>query len=105
MTQPPTRVVNIRGRNAVHFDVYIGRAGHGYDGYFGNPFKEGPDGRMACIKRFEDYFYMRLQTDDEFKRRVLALNGKRLGCFCKPRACHGDIIAAYLNALDNQQVP
>lgn len=29
------------------------------------------------------------------------LIGKRLGCFCKPHACHGDIIANYLNKFDD----
>jgi hypothetical protein len=47
--------------------------GRGEDGYFGNPFRMG--------------------QDSEFKHRVLALKGKRLGCFCKPKACHGDVIA------------
>ena len=31
-----TRVVNIRKEA---YDVYIGRAGKGQDGYFGNPFR------------------------------------------------------------------
>lgn len=31
-----TRVVNIRKETC---DVYIGRAGYGKDGYFGNPFR------------------------------------------------------------------
>ena len=37
-----TRVVNIRKEA---YDVYIGRAGKGQDGYFGNPFrlKQGHD--------------------------------------------------------------
>ena len=33
-----TRVVNIREED---YDVYIGRAGRGMDGYFGNPFRLG----------------------------------------------------------------
>ncbi|MCG6418638.1 DUF4326 domain-containing protein [Vibrio fluvialis] len=27
--------------------------------------------------------------------------GKRLGCFCKPDDCHGDIIAEFLNSYDD----
>jgi len=50
---------------------------------------------MTC---FADYFYERLASDPEFRERVLALRGKTLGCFCKPRACHGDVIANYLEA-------
>lgn len=82
------------------YDVYIGRAGHGQDGYFGNPFRVPPSGRRGTtIAKYRDYFYERLATDPEFKRRVHLLKGKVLGCFCKPHACHGDIIAEYLNNL------
>ena len=76
-----TVVVNIKKE---HFDVYIGRAGRGEDGYFGNPFRMG--------------------QDSEFKHRVLALKGKRLGCFCKPKACHGDVIADWLNKMEENEV-
>ncbi len=84
-----TRVVNLRKEP---FDVYIGRAGHGYDGYFGNPSK--------TVREFETYFFTRLINDPEYKQRVHALNGKTLGCFCKPKHCHGDVIALYLNDLE-----
>lgn len=84
-----TIVVNIK---IEPFDVYIGRAGRGKDGYFGNPFHIGPGiSREDAIERFERYFADRIEKDSEFKRRILALNGKRLGCFCKPDACHGDV--------------
>jgi len=92
-----TTVVNIRRS---YYDIYIGRAGHGQDGYFGNPFNSYRDGgRSRAIALFKDYFYDRLKKDSEFMDRVLALRGKRLGCFCKPKDCHGDIIAEYLNGL------
>lgn len=90
-----TTVVNIR-RN--EYDVYIGRAGHGHDGYFGNPFSAMRDGgRERAIALYEIYFYKRLQTDSEFATRVDELRGKRLGCFCSPKNCHGNVIASYLN--------
>ena len=34
----------------------------------------------------------------EYRRRIEGLRGKTLMCFCKPLACHGDVIAEYLNA-------
>ena len=86
-----TSVVNLR-REA--FDIYIGRAGKDQDGYFGNPFSGGT--REENIEMFEAYFHIRLAEDEEFKRRVHLLTGKKLGCFCKPKACHGDVIVAYL---------
>lgn len=92
-----TSVVNIRKKP---YDQYIGRAGKGHDGYFGNPFKlEAGEPRGNTIERFKVYFYERLKNDSEFKRRIDALKGLVLGCFCKPYPCHGDVIADYLNSL------
>ena len=94
-----TRVVNIVSNL---WDVYIGRAGQGLDGYFSNPFG-GMTGkthaaRTAAIDLFTEYFLARVEKDAEFRRRVLALRGKTLGCFCKPKACHGDVIARWIDA-------
>ena len=92
-----TNVVNIR---ISEYDVYIGRAGKGQDGYFGNPFRlRENESRGATIDRYREYFYDRLETDPDFKDRIHELKGKTLGCFCKPYACHGDVIAEYLNNL------
>ena len=90
-----TTVVNIRRQE---YDVYIGRAGIGHDGYFGNPFNVVRDGgREKAIAFYREYFLNRLKIDPEFARRIRELKGKRLGCFCKPEACHGDVIADYLH--------
>lgn len=89
-----TAVVNIY-RDA--YDAYIGREGKGQDGTFGNPF-HGPD-RARNIADYKAYFYERLRKDHEFFVKVRQLRGKRLGCFCAPKRCHGDIIAEYLNAI------
>jgi hypothetical protein len=97
-----TVVVNIKVET---FDVYIGRAGRGEDGYFGNPFRIGPGvSREDAVKRFQWYFADRIEKNSEFKRRVLALKGKRLGCFCKPKPCHGDVIADWLNKMEQKEV-
>jgi len=92
-----TQVVNIKYEN---YDVYIGRAGRGQDGYFGNPFILSlGEKRGASIEKYRVYFYERLNTDAEFKRRIHELKGKILGCFCKPYPCHGDVIAEYLETI------
>lgn len=88
-----TTVVNLRKEP---FDVYIGRAGRGQSGYFGNPFTVKEHGE-AALELFAEHFAERIAEDEEFRERVLALRGKRLGCFCKPRPCHGDIIAEWLD--------
>ena len=83
-----TRVVNIRQSE---FDVFIGRPGR-----WGNPFRIGPDGSRedVIIKHKEWLDGVRKSrsgrnppTKDEIRKY---LQGKRLGCFCAPKACHGD---------------
>lgn len=92
-------VVNIHRGHP--FDVYIGRAGHGYDGRFGNPIRVGdscpvcakvhraPGGTLAC---YDKWLRQRVAEDPAFAAEVAALAGKRLGCFCAPRPCHGRLL-------------
>ena len=95
-----TSIINIR-KNPKGFDTYIGRAGMGFSGKFGNPYRWPYHGtREECIAKFKTYFYKRLANDAEFKKDVLELKGKRLGCFCPPRPCHGEVIANYLDRND-----
>lgn len=90
-----TKVVNLRNER---YDVYIGRAGRGEDGYFGNPIRlQSEAQRGSTLERYKEYFYNRLKTDPQFRERIHGLQGKTLGCFCKPNPCHGDIIKEYLD--------
>lgn len=89
-----TQIVNLRKDK---YDVYIGRASLGSDGYFGNPFTIKDHGPSA-LGMYAGYFEHKMKTDPEFKRRIEALRGKVLGCFCKPNRCHGDVIVQYLEA-------
>ncbi len=78
------------------FDILIDRST-----IFGNPFFIGVGGcnRKGAIGNYKIYFYDRIKNDEDFRKKVLTLCGKRLGCHCKPLACHGDVIAEYLNNL------
>lgn len=80
--------------------VYIGRPGKGLKGPFGNPYRliVGPQ-RKTTLKRYRAYLLNKLNTDSEFRIQVAELSGKTLVCFCKPRECHGDILAEYADAL------
>lgn len=94
-----TKIINIK--SGEKYDIYIGRSGHGKDGYFGNPFIIGKHGnREEVLKKYKEYFYKKIVTDQEFKDKILSLNGKILGCFCdtndKEITCHGQIIQEYL---------
>jgi len=101
-TVTKTEVVNIRDQD---YDVYIGRAGHGQSGYFGNRHPIGRcfscgcvHDRAGAIAAFRKDFKRRIANDAEFKRRVEALKGKSLGCFCSPEECHGDVYVEYLES-------
>jgi hypothetical protein len=95
-----TIVVNIRLEG---YDYFIGRTSHGY--HYGNPFHIGRDGnRREVIDKFKRW----LDGDPEFAhiepdRRLWvlenmhAMKDSRIGCFCKPKDCHGDI---YVEKLD-----
>ena len=93
------KVVNLRGDN---YTVYIGRAGHGQDGFFGNPVKiDQPCGicrgvhfdRGSTLICYEIYLRKRLRESTTFRARFMALvKDDVLGCFCKPDACHGDVM-------------
>lgn len=71
-------------------------------GWLGNPYKTKEAGgrytREESIEKFREAFYERLETDARFRRHVHALQGKQLVCYCKPKPCHGDVIAEYLNS-------
>jgi len=68
------------------YDVYIGRKGKGHDGTWGNPFSNGTRGEN--IARYYDW----IRTQPDLLSRLWELKGKRLGCFCKPLPCHGDVL-------------
>lgn len=76
------KVVN---RYKENYNVYIGRGS-----IFGNPFVIGKDGnREEVIKKYEIWVRKnptQLQLIKDLPEKSI------LGCFCKPKACHGDII-------------
>jgi len=96
-----TKVVN---KYKDGYDVYIGRGS-----IFGNPYTHKfidntkaefqVETREEAIEKYKEYFYDRIEKDSDFLDKVLRLQGKTLGCYCKPASCHGDVIAAFLNVL------
>ena len=101
-----TKVVNLYREE---FGIYIGRPGKGQDGYFGNPVVVGeqcpvcgqihvkPGETLVC---YREYLQWRVDHDPEFRVNLQNLRGKTLGCFCKPRPCHGDVIVEWLEEND-----
>jgi hypothetical protein len=79
----PTVVVNCKYEE---YDVYIGRPSK-----WGNPFSKGS--RSEKLEQFRKW----ILTQPNLLNSLHELDGKRLGCWCKPKACHGDI---YIELLD-----
>lgn len=98
-----TRVINIKRdteyqvKKSTPDYEYIGRGS-----YWGNPYSmyEEGDDREEVIRKFKyDFDYEKFPNKE--KSEVYKLAGKRLGCFCKPHACHGDVLADFLNSWDD----
>jgi hypothetical protein len=71
------------------YDVYIGRPSK-----WGNPFEIGRDGtREEVIEKYREY----ILSKPELLKDLSELKGKILGCWCKPKACHGDVLVELLN--------
>jgi hypothetical protein len=107
----PLRVINIQITRVINIKIeteyqsnkvtpsyqYIGRGS-----YWGNPYSmyEDGDDREEVIRKFKyDFDFEKFPNKD--KSEVYKLAGKRLGCFCKPQACHGDVLADFLNSWDD----
>jgi hypothetical protein len=82
------------------YDVYIGR-----ESKWGNPYTHKKSAfkdvvmvatREEAIARYREY----IKSKPELMAALKELKGKRLGCFCKPLSCHGDVLAEL--ADDNQ---
>lgn len=97
-----TRVVN---KYKEPYDVYIGRGSP-----VGNPFshKEGTkasykvETREEAVEYFEHYIRKRIEHDIPMREYIMSLKGKTLGCFCKPQACHGDVIVKIIEELSSE---
>lgn len=79
--------------------VYIGRANRRYalpKSMWANPFAIGRDGaRDEVIAKYRAW----LLDHPLLLQRLRELEGKTLICWCKPAACHGDVIAELVEAL------
>lgn len=88
-----TAVVN---RRRHEFDVYIGRGSK-----WGNPYTHNPGPtkaqflvatRAEAIAKYREYILGR----SDLLAALPELVGKRLGCYCKPLSCHGDVLVALI---------
>jgi hypothetical protein len=108
MTEVPaatTRVVRLRRQQGVvvqDCDVYIGRriVRGGWElatSPWANPFSVQQFGGNAA--RAVAAYRIYLSNKPALLARLPELRGKRLGCWCAPGPCHGDVLVALVNAL------
>ena len=94
-----TTVVNLMNEE---YDIYIGRSNPRKGlrkSILHNPYKIDRNSgisRKMSIEMYRKYFYEKIKEDPAFKAEVERCRGKRLGCWCKPLLCHGDVIVEYL---------
>lgn len=83
-----TRVVHCKKEP---YDIYIGRPSH-----WGNPFVIGKDGtREEVLEKYKKYMLQNQYLVQDLKE----IKGKTLGCWCKPKACHGDVLVELIEEL------
>lgn len=83
------KVVNLKKDK---YDIYIGRGS-----IWGNPFlmkNYSKEERDRVCNEYEEWFW----TTD-LPNHLHELKGKILGCYCKPKRCHGDFLANEVNKL------
>lgn len=90
----PTTLVNL---NKEPYDVYIGRGSK-----WGCPYtiikdrptlaKEIVDSKEEALAKYREY----VLASPELMESLDELEGKVLGCFCKPEKCHGDVLLELL---------
>ena len=70
--------------------LYIGRPSR-----WGNPFAVGNHGdRGSTIARYRAWLWEQIRTGAIPIADLAELHGRDLACYCKPRACHGDVLEA-----------
>lgn len=88
-------------------NVYIGRRGIVFinkvryptkDSIYANPHKVSKNlTREDAIKMYRDYIIKKISSGEI---DIESLRGKNLGCWCKPEACHGDVLLDLLESDD-----
>jgi len=94
--------------NVVHcqeepYDIYIGRK-KDTDQHYGNPFRIGDWGcsRKESIHNFtmwitgQGFYKIEPARREWIMNNINELKDKTLGCWCKPKDCHGDVYVEIL---------
>ena len=55
--------------------------------------------REEAVEKYREW----IQTQPELLKRIPELKGKTLGCFCKPKSCHGDVLVELANNFSDSR--
>lgn len=78
-------------------DIFIG-----WPSKWGNPFITGRGDvytRDIAIEKYRAW----IMGQPSLLADLHELRGKRLGCYCAPKRCHGDVLAELANALPEDE--
>jgi hypothetical protein len=50
--------------------------------------------REEAIERYRRWLWERIKAGEVGLAELAGLHGKRLGCWCAPEACHGEVLEA-----------
>lgn len=91
-------------------NVYIGRGGVVFiekerfpkrGSKFLNPFKIGRDGnRDEVLQKYKIYICDKLKEDKKLMDELNKMKGKKIGCWCCPEKCHGDILVEIIETIN-----
>lgn len=92
-----TKIVHCKKES---YDVYIGRPS-----IWGNPFSHlevskaefKVASREEAVSRYREW----ISKQPELLKQLPSLKGKVLGCWCKPKECHGDILVELAEACND----
>ena len=83
-------MVSVNMRTSAEYDVRIDRTTQ-----WGNPFVVGKHGsRDEVVAYYKQWLWARIKDGTVSTELLATLDGKRLGCWCAPQACHGDVLTA-----------
>lgn len=98
------RIKRCKGKIVQDCDIYIGRKCFmgGWkleESKWHNPFKLDLDdeNRRKCLLKYETY----IRGNSELMNCLYELSGKKLGCWCHPKPCHGDVLIKLYNEKYN----
>jgi len=91
-------------------NIYIGRGrvvfidGIRYpnqNSIWANPYKiTNTQTREQVLVLYREYIEKKLKSNPILINDLMKLKGKKLGCWCKPKCCHGDILLEMIKKYD-----